>query len=148
MELIPAWQTLLLWSSGMSVLAVIATLVGVPWVVSRLPADYFSRDHRAAWHTRSGTPFYADVLTVLKNTLGFVLVVFGAVMLVTPGQGTLTILAGLLVMNFPGKYRLERWLVMRPGVLRGLNWLRRRHGQPPFEAPHPQGRAPVDVSGG
>ena len=56
-------------------------------------------------------------------------------MLVTPGQGVLTILAGLLLMNFPGKYRLERWLVMRPGVMRALNWLRARRGQTPFEIP-------------
>jgi len=64
-----------------------------------------------------------------------VLVLLGVIMLVTPGQGLLTLLIGLLLLNFPGKYRLERWLVLRPGVLRGLNWLRRRHGEPPFEAP-------------
>jgi len=75
------------------------------------------------------------VLVVLKNALGVVLVVLGFIMLFTPGQGLLTLLAGLLLMNFPGKYRLERWLVLRPGVLRGLNWLRQRGGHPPFEAP-------------
>jgi hypothetical protein len=53
-------------------------------------------------------------------------------MLFTPGQGILTILAGLLLMNFPGKYRLERWLVQRPGVLSSLNWLRTRRGKAPF----------------
>jgi hypothetical protein len=59
-------------------------------------------------------------------------------MLVTPGQGILTILVGLLLMNFPGKYRVERWLVTRPGVLRSLNRLRKRRGEPPFQVPeHP-----------
>ena len=56
-------------------------------------------------------------------------------MLVTPGQGLLTLLAGLLLMNFPGKYQLERWLVSRRGVLTALNWLRRRSGQVPFDPP-------------
>ncbi len=56
-------------------------------------------------------------------------------MLVTPGQGLLTLLIGLLLLNFPGKYRLERWLVRRPGVLRTLNWVRRRRGQEHFESP-------------
>ena len=51
----------------------------------------------------------------------------------TPGQGLLTLLVGLLLMNFPGKYRLERWLVGRRGVLTALNWLRRRGGHPPFQ---------------
>jgi len=54
---------------------------------------------------------------------------------VTPGQGLLTLLVGLLLMNFPGKYQLERWLVGRPGVLGALNWLRRRGGHEPFEPP-------------
>ena len=71
----------------------------------------------------------------MKNLLGALLVVLGLVMLVTPGQGLLTLLAGLLLMNFPGKYRLECWVVLRPGVLRALNWLRGRGGQPPFERP-------------
>jgi hypothetical protein len=49
----------------------------------------------------------------------------------------LTLLAGLLLMNFPGKYQLERWLVTRPGVLRALNWLRGRQGHAPFDHPPP-----------
>ena len=75
------------------------------------------------------------MLVVLKNALGLVLVILGFIMLFTPGQGLLTLLAGSLLMNFPGKYQLERWLVLRPGVLRALNWLRHRGGHASFEAP-------------
>ena len=128
---------LLWWASGLSVLAVIATAVGVPWVVARLPHDYFSRKSRAVWRRSAPEPLLAMVLSVLKNLLGAVLLVLGIIMLVTPGQGLLTILIGLMLMNFPGKYRLERWMVLRPGVLRALNWLRRRRRQPPFD--HPDG---------
>jgi len=78
---------------------------------------------------------FALVLGLLKNLLGALLVVMGLVMLVTPGQGLLTLLAGLLLMNFPGKYRMERWLVLRPGVMRALNWLRQRQGHAPFDRP-------------
>ncbi len=77
----------------------------------------------------------AVLLGFAKNLLGGVLVVLGLVMLLTPGQGLLTLLIGLMLMNFPGKYRLERWLVTRPGVLRALNWLRARQGHQPLEAP-------------
>jgi len=129
------WEQLLLWGTGLSVVAVIFTLIGVPWVVTRLPGDYFVQERREAWHTSSGEPLFALVLGVLKNLLGFVLLVLGVIMLVTPGQGLLTLLAGLLLMNFPGKYRLERWLVQRPGVMRALNWLRGRRQQPPFDVP-------------
>ena len=56
-------------------------------------------------------------------------------MLFVPGQGLLTIIVGLTVMNYPGKFRLERWLVMRPRVLPALNWLRKRYGHPPLQDP-------------
>jgi hypothetical protein len=135
MEHFPDWQQVLVWSSVVSVGAVIATIIAVPWVVGRLPEDYFARDEREAWELRTGAPLYISVIDILKNIVGLVLVVLGLIMLVTPGQGVLTILTGLLLMNFPGKYRLERWLVMRPGVMRALNWLRNQRGQVPFKTP-------------
>jgi hypothetical protein len=134
--------TLLWWATGLSVLALVATVVGVPWVVARLPHDYFSRKARAVWRRSADEPLLALVLGVLKNILGGILLVLGLIMLVTPGQGLLTILIGLLLMNFPGKYVLERWLVLRPGVLRALNWLRRRRGQRPFERPNLKNATP------
>ncbi|MFT7049387.1 MAG: hypothetical protein ACJAZE_001788 [Halioglobus sp.] len=125
----------LLWASGLSIVTVIVTLITVPWVVIRLPQDYFCGPERTVWRPPSEQPVFALLLGLLKNLLGLLLLILGLVMLVTPGQGLLTLLAGLLIMNFPGKYQLERWLVMRPGVLRGLNWLRRRQKQIPFDAP-------------
>lgn len=128
-------EPLLLWAMGLSLVAVVATAIGVPWVVARLPADYFSKPERSAWRGAPGQPVLAAALGVAKNALGALLVLLGIVMLVTPGQGLLTLLIGLLLINFPGKYRLECWLVSRPGVMTALNWLRQRHGRRPFEAP-------------
>lgn len=128
------WQPLMLLASGASLLLMLATLVAVPLVVTRLPADYFSRDTRR--EPRGQRPAWlALLLAPAKNAVGFVLVIFGIIMLVTPGQGLLTLLVGLLLMNFPGKFRLERWLVSRPGVLAALNWLRRRTGHEEFKSP-------------
>lgn len=135
MEFLTEWQEPLLWASGLSLLAVVATILGIPWVVTRLPRDYFVRPERVAWRASTGEPAFALVMQVLKNLLGLLLVVLGIVLLVTPGQGLLTLFIGLMLMNFPGKYRLERWLVMRPGVMNGLNWLRSRRGSAPFDAP-------------
>lgn len=126
---------LLWWATGLSVVAFLAALVGIPWVVARLPHDYFAREDREVWRGSPDQPLLALILGLAKNGIGAVLVLLGLVMLVTPGQGLLTLLIGLLLVNFPGKYRVERWLVLRPGVLKGLNWLRRRHGEPPFDAP-------------
>ena len=120
------------WISAASLLSAAATLLTIPWVIARLPADYFHHSHRQHWRASQRPPAIALVFGVVKNLVGAVLLVLGVVMLFIPGQGLLTILVGLLLMNFPGKYRLERWLVQRPGVLRSLNWLRKRHGRPPF----------------
>ena len=135
MDFLSNWQQPLLWASGLSLLALIATVFGVPWVVTRLPKDYFARTERVVWRTSFDAPVLSLIISMLKNVLGLVLVILGLIMLVTPGQGIVTLLIGLLLMNFPGKYHLERWLIMRPGVLRGLNWLRRRQGQLPFDQP-------------
>lgn len=128
-------EALLWWGTGVSLSLLAATAVGVPWVVSRLPRNYFNQTRRSAWHRDVNTPRSMLVLGILKNTLGALLVLLGLVMLITPGQGLLTLLVGLLLMNFPGKYRLERWLVRRPRVLATLNWLRRRGGHPPLDPP-------------
>jgi hypothetical protein len=135
MEFLANWQQPLLWVSGLSLAALVATIIGVPWVVTRLPHDYFARPKRIDWEVTPRRPLLDLLLDALKNMLGLLLVLMGLIMLVTPGQGIATLLIGLLLMNFPGKYRLERWLVMRPGVLRGLNWLRHRRGHLPFDGP-------------
>ncbi|MDX1733815.1 MAG: PGPGW domain-containing protein [Halioglobus sp.] len=142
MEDLVDWQQVLLWSGVVSVGAVLATLAAVPWVIEHLPHDYFNSPRREHWGPAEGAPLFTSVLEIAKNIVGGVLVLLGAIMLLTPGQGVLTILAGLLLMNFPGKYRLERWLVLRPGVLRALNWLRDKRGQPPFDAPGGVGLPP------
>lgn len=131
----PQLEMVFWWASGLSLLGLVATVLGIPWVVARLPADYFNQPQRAVWRLKGEEPWFALLLGGLKNIVGALLVLLGVIMLVTPGQGLLTLLVGLLLMNFPGKYRLERWLVMRPGVLSALNWLRKRSGQVPFDPP-------------
>ncbi|MEQ8264128.1 PGPGW domain-containing protein [Pseudohaliea sp.] len=116
-------------------LVALATLLAIPWLVTQLPADYFDRHERQSVRKSEGWLLSTFLLVLLRNLLGAALLGLGVLMLFTPGQGVLTILAGLLVMNFPGKYRLERWLVTRPGVLKSLNGLRKRRGEPPFRLP-------------
>jgi hypothetical protein len=62
-------------------------------------------------------------------------VMLGIIMAVpgVPGQGTLLILTGLTLIDFPGKRRLERSLIRRPSVLKLINGLRQRFQRPPLE---------------
>jgi len=72
------------------------------------------------------------ILIIGKNALGNVLIEVGILMLVLPGQDALTILIGILFMDFPGKCWLERWIVSHGPVLQSINWLRQRAGREPL----------------
>jgi hypothetical protein len=123
------------WFALIAALSWVFTLAMVPVLIARIPVDYFSRGHRRPLYADSRHPVIGWTLATLKNLLGVLLIAAGILMLLTPGQGTLTILIGLLLVNFPGKYSLECWVVRRRGVLRTLNWLRSKVGRPPIDPP-------------
>lgn len=120
---------------GISLAMLIATLIAFPFVILRLPASssYFADDSRPPPLSRHIVVHW--VLMALKNLLGLTLALTGFVLLFLPGQGLLTLIIGLTIMDYPGKLEIERWLVRRPRVLPALNWLRARFGAPPFDDP-------------
>ena len=65
--------------------------------------------------------------------LGMILVFIGFILLFLPGQGLLSILTGLVLMDFPGKYQLESRLIARPAIFRVVNRIRAAGGKPPFK---------------
>jgi hypothetical protein len=115
-----------------SLVIFLATLFTLPAIIVRIRPDYFAHEKRppSRW-VNCSAPVRAVILAA-KNTLGIVLIVAGLVMLGLPGQGLLTMLVGFLLIDFPGKYRVERWLVSRSSVSRPINWLRRRAGREPL----------------
>lgn len=124
------------WVVAISIATFVAGLVLVPVFITRIPADYFDYRRRHRLSATTQHPLTVLILTTLKNLLGGVLVILGLVMLVTPGQGLVTLLVGLMIMNYPGKYRLEYWLIRRPHVLPAVNWLRKKYGHPPLDPPN------------
>jgi len=128
-------NTLLWWLFAASVTVFLLTPVAVGWMLVRLPQDYFTKERRRPLGTWETQPALRFVLLTAKNLLGFVLVATGLVMLLVPGQGMLTIAVGLILMDFPGKFRLQRWIVTRPSVWRSINWLRKRAKRSQLERP-------------
>lgn len=124
------------WIAAISLVSFVAGLVFMPIFVTRIPTDYFDYRRRHRLSARSRHPLIALLLTSLKNLLGGILVLLGLVMLVTPGQGIITLLVGLMIMNYPGKYSFERWLIRRPHVLSAVNWLRKKYDRPPVDPPN------------
>jgi hypothetical protein len=118
-----------------SLVTLVATLIGVPWFFCRIRPDHFTREDRPSLPFVRAGSWLQPIAHVLRNVLGVVLICLGLAMLLLPGQGLLTVLIGLICVDFPGKRRFERWLVSRPAVARGINRLRRRAGQPPLEVP-------------
>ena len=114
-----------------SVLLLGVTVLLSPWLVARLPADYFSSP-RAPLASRG---LRRLALLALRNVAGLAFAAIGLVMLVTPGPGLVGILLGLSLCEFPGKHALLVRLASRPDVFRSLNWLRRRGDAPPFLHP-------------
>jgi hypothetical protein len=122
------------WGVVISVVAGAGSLAIAAFVVVGWPSDQF---------THSGPrPFLAGRHPLLrlggivgKNLAGTLLIIIGFVMALpgVPGQGFLTMLIGLTLVDFPGKRRLERALVRRPAVLGAVNKLRARFNRSALE---------------
>ena len=116
-----------------SIIIFIVSLLSLPWLVAKIPEDYFASKQRA------GTPWKGHFLGLwllmfaVKNVVGYLLLLSGFLMLFLPGQGILTMLTGLLLMDYPGKFQLERKIALSPTVLSKLNWLRKKANQPPLK---------------
>jgi hypothetical protein len=111
----------------------VATLVLVPMILIRLPRDYFNRPHRDRKIDVTGHPAVRLVFVCVKNLLGAIFVLLGIAMLVLPGQGVLTIVVGLMLLDFPGKYEVELWALRHHSVRRAINWIRAKAHQPPLD---------------
>jgi hypothetical protein len=123
------------WLFAASTLMFVGSLLAVPWLIVRIPPDYFLRQRHYADRWKPRHPWLRLIVLAAKNLAGFVLLVAGIIMLFTPGQGILTILVGLLFLDFPGKFACERWLISSPPVFRAVNWMRAKAGKPPLERP-------------
>lgn len=121
-------------ATAFAVVSAVVSLFVVGYVLARLPADYFvnpaARRREVARH-----PILAGGLFAGRNLLGYFLIVLGAILSLpgVPGQGLLTILMGVMLIDIPGKFRVERWLVSRRPVLAAVNRLRAKLGSPPLQ---------------
>jgi hypothetical protein len=116
-ELFYSNEILVWWLLTISFFSLLGTLIVVPLILVRLPADYFLFPDRqsAPWISRNR--YLRIPVFIAKNLLGAILVL-------------LTIIIGLVLMEFPGKYHAERWVINRPAVLAAINWIRLKAGKP------------------
>jgi len=116
---------------ALSIVGFVGSLIAIPWILVRLPEDYFCERHPRTW-LKDHHPVLRFIALALKNFVGWILLLGGIAMLVLPGQGLLTILIGVSLMDFPGKRAIERKLVSRPLILQAINRIRQRFDRPPL----------------
>jgi hypothetical protein len=126
------WQYVILVTLLFVVTLVISFAVSLA-VLIRLPPDYFGTP-RAQSIEDAGHGIFFRIGIVLKNLLGAILIVLGAILSLPgiPGQGLLTVLVGVILLDFPGKRRLLYKILSRPFLLRSINRLRAKVSRPPL----------------
>lgn len=120
---------LMWWMLGVSVLTIVGSVLIAPALIVNMPPDYFTGKKRPEGALEKHHPAIRITLLILKNILGYIFVLAGLAMLALPGQGLITIFLGIILIDFPGKYRFQKWLVCRKPVRKGINWLRRKRGR-------------------
>ena len=122
------WLARHAWEVGVfSVGMLLAGLIAVPIVVRRLPTDHFV--------TERTQRLTSPVLWLLRQILGWLLIVAGIAMLVLPGQGILTMLLGLSLVDFPMREAAERMVLRSRKVQATMQWMRLRGNKPPLVFP-------------
>lgn len=115
-----------------SLIIFIISLIFLPWLVAQIPSNYFTHKRREPSQWKQLHPLFRYMILVLKNIVGLTILLAGFAMIILPGQGWLSIFLGLVLMDYPGKFQLERRIISQPKLFRFLNWLRRKQKQPPL----------------
>jgi len=103
-------------------------------ILVKLPADHFSKSRKTEFWS-GPRPWLHAAKVIGKNIAGVLLVALGIVLSLpgVPGQGLLTVLLGIMLLDFPGRHRLEQKLLSRPSIVNAINKLRERFEKPPLQ---------------
>jgi hypothetical protein len=129
----------LLWGAAIFLVTFTLSLAAVGVLVVLLPAKFFLDSHDRQFFV-DRHPAIRGLAIVVKNLLGIILVLVGLGLSLpgVPGQGLLTVLVGIVLLDFPGKRRVERRIVGRRRVLKTINALRTRFRRPPLVVVEPR----------
>ncbi len=130
-EFLANYKKFIFWLGSISAVIFLFSLLSIKWLVGLIPSDYFTKKKSSKF--KNNYPLTWLFSLIVKNILGYSLILGGIFMLVLPGQGIFTIMIGLMLSNYPGKYAIERKFIGIPSVLKSINWLRKKSDKPPIE---------------
>ena len=128
-------ETLILVFFILSFVFIIVSIVTLVVTINIIPADFFLNEKKKLISNNNRYFFLSIIKLILKNILGIVLLILGIIMLFLPGQGILTILISLLLISFPGKWKMIQYLVRKKKVMETMNWIRSRFGKEELSVP-------------
>ncbi len=129
-QFITNYKKFIFWLGSISAVIFVFSLLSIKWLVALIPSDYFIKKEDSKFKKKY--PFLWFLSLIIKNIFGYSLIIGGIFMLILPGQGVFTIIIGLMLSNYPGKYAIEKKFIAIPSVLKGINWLRKKSNQPPI----------------
>lgn len=113
----------------------ILTPIAAPAILVLMPADFLVRTRRPL-SSRPPLKRAGYVLWhIFKNLIGIALMLLGFLLLFLPGQGLLTLFAGTMLADVPGKRALLRRLLGARGVRPAVERLRMRYRKEPLIYP-------------
>jgi hypothetical protein len=115
----------------LSLVFFIGSLIAIPFILVRLPADFFDIRVPRPW-MKDHHPVLRLLGHLVKNVAGVIFLLVGFLMLFLPGQGILTMLIGISMLDFPGKRKLEARMIGQPTVLHAINNMRDKFSKPPL----------------
>ena len=113
-EWLASYSSILIGIGGLSILILIFSIIGLGWFISQIPEDYFVHEKRQADNWNKYSSETRVVIIIVKNVIGIVMLISGLFLLVLPGQGILTMIIGILLIDYPGKFKLEQKIISIP----------------------------------
>jgi archaellum biogenesis protein FlaJ (TadC family) len=110
------------------------SLILMPLFILWLPADYFIRHLKPS--VRKGSKI-KWILSLTMNLFAAIILALGLVLLVLPGPGWFTILAGLALLDLPIKYKIEMKILSAPALRKAIDQHRKKHNREPIIYPDP-----------
>jgi len=133
LELFNTHEEFFFYLTLIGLIGLIGSLIVVPWILIKIPSDYFFANKRKKCPWGNCPQIIRLILLIIKNIIGVVLILSGIIMLFIPGQGILTIITGIILMDFPFKYKMMRKVIKNPNILRFINKLREKANQEPLK---------------
>ena len=115
-----------------SVVTFVGSIIALPFLVAFIPQNYFAQPTPPPSRWKVRHPALRWSILIIRNLIGFTLIVLGIVLIPLPGQGILIALVGIGFANFPGKRAVELWIVQRPRFKKALQWIRHKSGREPL----------------